>query len=279
MILLTPIIITSLPLFIYVLFSKFKKKWDPRQEIVFESENFIIVNKQPDLKINSNKKSEPTVQTLLKQIYPNLANKRLFHEFYFPHRLDYSTSGILCIPKTKHACKKTSEAFSSRSTKKYYIALVRGLVSQIIVDINIPIGEDIKNPDIQKMCTAIEGNGNCKLPRNAQTIITVLEVGFFNDYFATKVLCRPVTGRRHQIRVHCCHLGHTIVGDYTYSNRKDVYPTRMYLHSLRLVLPTDIEYLDISTKDPFENIQEWKILKVIQNLQSGYINLDNYNTG
>lgn len=82
------------------------------------------------------------------------------------------------------------------------------------------------------MCTTNE-TVFCNKSRVAQTVITILEKGIFNNYPATKILCRPITGRRHQIRVHCSFLGHTIIGDYTYSNRRDVEPSRMYLHALR----------------------------------------------
>ena len=54
-----------------------------------------------------------------------------------------------------------------------------------------------------------------------------------------------------QLRVHCHHLGHTIVGDYTYSSRHDLLPPRMFLHAARLVLDTRLEQLDICTGDPF----------------------------
>jgi len=72
-----------------------------------------------------------------------------------------------------------------------------------------------------------------KHPRSAQSRITVLERGTYRNEPATKVLLRPMTGRRHQLRVHCEYLGHPIIGDYTYSNKKDVDPPRMFLHSYR----------------------------------------------
>lgn len=92
-------------------------------------------------------------------------------------------------------------------------------------------GEDSSESAFHKMCT-IE-NRHCVSQREARTRILVLEKGFFLGYPSTKVLIRPVSGRRHQIRVHCSYLGHTIVGDYTYSGRKDVHPERTYLHAFR----------------------------------------------
>lgn len=67
------------------------------------------------------------------------------------------------------------------------------------------------------------------------------------------------SGRTHQLRVHCDHIGHTIVGDYTYSLRQDTKPLRMMLHSQRLITDMDIETLDIHSSDPFEteSIPEW----------------------
>lgn len=74
---------------------------------------------------------------------------------------------------------------------------------------------------------------NCLIPRHARTIFLVLEEGIYENYPATKILVRPITGRRHQIRLHLNYLGHTIVGDFTYSERRDLEPTRMLLHSHR----------------------------------------------
>jgi len=51
--------------------------------------------------------------------------------------------------------------------------------------------------------------------------------------------------------VHCHALGHTIVGDWTYSSRRDVLPPRMFLHAHRLLLDTWMESLDLNAGDPF----------------------------
>lgn len=73
----------------------------------------------------------------------------------------------------------------------------------------------------------------CKKPRKSYTVLIVLEHGLWKDKPVTKVLLTPGTGRRHQLRVHCHCIGHTILGDYTYSGGKDIEPHRTYLHSLR----------------------------------------------
>eukprot|EP00953_Heterococcus_sp_UTEX-ZZ885_P031643 16587-Heterococcus_DN1.PRE.3 len=87
------------------------------------------------------------------------------------------------------------------------------------------------------MAVGAEGKG-----KKSTTSITVLERGTLalqgHPRYGEPVallLLKPVTGRRHQLRVHCLHLGHPMVGDATYAADKEAY--RMFLHASRLRLP------------------------------------------
>lgn len=75
-----------------------------------------------------------------------------------------------------------------------------------------------------------EGGKACR------TTVDVLETGRFRGQPVTKLLLRPHTGRRHQLRLHTLHMGHPILGDATYAGGRDTQPQRMCLHahSLRL---------------------------------------------
>ncbi|XP_031847920.1 RNA pseudouridylate synthase domain-containing protein 1 isoform X2 [Nomia melanderi] len=220
--------------------------------ILHRSENFLVVSKPYDMYINSNNpKKKNTLQSELKKILPNLANPSLFHEFHFVHRLDYATSGIICIALNKKAARAASNAFETRRVKKFYLALLHGHVNEPYLVIDKPIGIDVREKmGNHKMC--INDNDFCEKPRKSYTILVVLEHGFRNGKPATKVLLCPETGRRHQLRVHCSYIGHTVIGDYTYSERKDVEPYRTFLHSFRLILNNDVENLDIKSIDPFQ---------------------------
>ena len=104
-------------------------------------------------------------------------------------------------------------------------------------------------------------NQGCVYPRHADTKILVLSRGFFDGYPATKVLMKPGTGRRHQLRLHCSEIGHRIVGDYTYSNCRDFKPKRMYLHSYKLDIPNSLEPISVEAGDPFqEDYEEIEVL-------------------
>ena len=89
-----------------------------------------------------------TVEHQLRRLFPALANEKLGHSFHFAHRLDYPTSGVLCIACHKEASVCAQEAFSSRKTGKYYLALVRGHVSQEVIDIKYSIGKKLKHPAV-----------------------------------------------------------------------------------------------------------------------------------
>ncbi|CAK9802510.1 RNA pseudouridylate synthase domain-containing protein 1 [Anthophora quadrimaculata] len=220
-------------------------------DVLYHSENFLVIFKPYDMCINSNNpEKKDTVQFGIKKILPNLANPNLFHEFHFVHRLDYVTSGIMCIALNKKAAHAASNAFESRTVKKFYLALLHGHVDESYVIIDKAIGIDTREKmGNHKMC--ISDSRFCEKPRKSYTVLVVLERGFRNGKPATKVLLCPGTGRRHQLRVHCSYIGHTVIGDYTYSERKDIEPYRTFLHSFRLILNNDIESLDIRSTDPF----------------------------
>ena len=86
-----------------------------------------------------------------------------------------------------------------------------------------------------------------------------------------------VEGRRHQLRVHCKHIGHTILGDYTYSDNRDPNLYRMFLHAYRLILPCQIENIDIKTSDPFtesETDNLWTVAEKIHSIEDAINKID-----
>ena len=139
-----------------------------------------------------------------------------------------------------------------------------------------PIGYDIRE-EFDGVRMATESMPNCSPDtRDAKTHLVVLEKGLCYGYPATKVLLRPITGRRHQLRLHCHILGHTIVGDYTYSNRKDVFPYRMFLHAYRLKIQNKVEPLDITTEDPFlptDHKNHWAPFQQIFTIEDAFYEL------
>lgn len=238
------------------------------------SDHFLVLNKHEDLLFNSDEQTDFRL-SLFDQIqykYPELYCPQLGHGFYVLHRLDFSTSGVVAVPLHKEAAKVSTKQFQARKTKKFYLALVRGHVEANKVDINFAVGDDGR-PEWHKIKMCTSQQDYCLKPRACRTKLLVLERGSYGGSPATKVLLAPITGRRHQLRVHCHELGHTIVGDFTYSNRRDILPHRMFLHALRLVLHTRLENLDVMTEDPFtarDPCNQWTVSETVTGLEEAF---------
>lgn len=125
------------------------------------------------------------------------------------HRLDKDTSGVMVFAKTDDSHMYLSNLFSSRKTKKYYLALVHGKNLPQEGTIDSPIVRDGRNR--KKMTVSSSDKA-----KHAVSHFKVLEQ-FAN---CTLVKVHIETGRTHQIRVHFSSIGHPIVGDPIYGNKK-----------------------------------------------------------
>ncbi|CAG9790586.1 unnamed protein product [Diatraea saccharalis] len=202
-------------------------------EKLYESENFLVVNKPFDMYINSDDENEKNTVTC-HIASPDSHMSSSAYPLHFVQRLDYSTSGVLCIAKTKGAAARAGRLFEKRETRKYYLAVVRGHVNCEVADIEFDVGVDpLTAHSSHKMMAKVSSASECTESRRAHTRMLVLETGLYDGDPVTVVLLKPITGRRHQLRVHCSAIGHTILGDYTYSNRLDNSPHRMFLHATR----------------------------------------------
>lgn len=77
----------------------------------------------------------------MRKQFPEYVQDNLTHDFYFAHRLDFATSGILCIPLNKNACKEVCQVFEEQRARKYYLALLRGHTDFDEEVIDIAIGK------------------------------------------------------------------------------------------------------------------------------------------
>ncbi|XP_051877654.1 RNA pseudouridylate synthase domain-containing protein 1 isoform X3 [Pristis pectinata] len=221
--------------------------------ILYQSTDFLVVNKHWDIRIDSKMWYEKlTVQSQLKHHFPELADPDTYYGFRFCHQLDFSTSGALCIALNKMAAAKAYRCFRDRLVTKIYLALVRGHISLDRMTIKHAIGQNTTKGMTHMMCT--EGMPGCQNPKPCQTELTVLERGFYSGDPVTKVLLQPLTGRTHQLRVHCSSVGHPIVGDFTYSLKTDNNPYRMMLHAYYLQIPVEGELVEVTTPDPFTHM-------------------------
>ena len=140
------------------------------------------------------------------------------------HRLDKDTSGVMVVAKNDKAHINLSEQIQSKAAKRTYLAIVHGRINDDMGIIEGAIGRH--KVDRKKMAITSDG-------KPAITEFRVIER--FKDY--TFVECNLKTGRTHQIRVHMTSIGHPLVGDPKYGNRKNPFDIKgQALHSHVLTL-------------------------------------------
>ncbi|MBV1816617.1 RluA family pseudouridine synthase [Anaerosalibacter bizertensis] len=157
------------------------------------------------------------------------------------HRLDKDTSGLLIISKNDFSHSILVNEIKERRVKRIYYCLVYGNVKVDKGVINAPIGRD---PVDRRRMTVIDKNS-----KEAITHFKVLER--FNRYTLLEVELE--TGRTHQIRVHMAYIGHPVVGDIVYSNKKSIFGLKgQLLHAKRLSFyhPRKGDYLEFESELP-----------------------------
>ncbi len=143
------------------------------------------------------------------------------------HRLDMATSGIMVVALTKAAHRDISKQFELRQTEKHYIAVVDGLVKEDQGSIDKPMIADWPNRPKQKICY--------ETGKKAITEWQVLSRDLKEQ--TTRLKLKPITGRSHQLRLHCFELGHPILGCHLYSaNGSEQKANRLLLHAEQLSL-------------------------------------------
>ncbi|GJQ10487.1 hypothetical protein GpartN1_g2278.t1 [Galdieria partita] len=169
----------------------------------------------------------------------------------FVHRLDYATSGVLIAGLTEQSASYLAKLFRERRVEKFYLALVHGWTPST----RFVMEERIANHPVDGFMMTVD----MVRGKSAKTECIPLSFGIYGDqYLVTKVLLKPFTGRRHQLRVHMKFRGFPIVGDATYGV-DSVYgpddsrtPPRMMLHAWKLKVLRGEEELWIEAPDPLE---------------------------
>ena len=194
-----------------------------REMVIAKGRDWYVLNKPPGLATQGGTK---TVQHL-DRLLDGLANDD-GQRPKLVHRLDKDTSGVLLVARSARAAGHFAKAFSGRTARKVYWALITGVPSAEEGLIDAPLA---KQPGTggEKMHVD-EENG---LP--ARTRYRLIDRA---GNRAAWVELQPLTGRTHQLRAHMAAIGHPIVGDAKYGGAEAFLTggisRKMHLHARRL---------------------------------------------
>lgn len=169
--------------------------------IIYEDDELLIVNKPAGLNIH------PTANSLYRTLTFFLRKNYPLQKLNPCHRLDKETSGLVVVAKTRRMESQIKKAFMQGHVEKTYVAIVSGIVNGSHT-IDLPLGLQ-RDRGIVAIRMIRDPNG-----KEAITKIRPLWKDYDND--RTVVVCRPLTGRQHQIRAHLSLFGHPIIADKLY---------------------------------------------------------------
>jgi len=203
--------------------------------ILFQDDNIIAIDKPSGLAcIVERDREKNNLHSQLSALYP--------HKIYIVHRLDKEASGIVLFAKNADTHRCLCRQFTEHTVRKTYLALLHGSVAGNSGTIDKPI----RQFGSSRVAVDIE--------RGKPSVTEYEVIERFRDY--TLVRAYPVTGRRHQLRVHFYSIGHPIVGDPLYglrdtSNKRRATSKRLVLHAEKISfsLPTG-EQMIIESSSP-----------------------------
>lgn len=210
-------------------------------EIIHEDKDVLVLNKPSGLVVHPGAGNQTHT----------LVNALLFHTRELSsinpqrpgivHRLDKDTSGVMVVAKNNRSHLELAKQFKDHSIERCYIALVSGLVEFDQGIIDVPIKRS--GVDRKKMAVSFAGEA-----RPAETFYKVLKR--FSDFTALELF--PQTGRTHQLRVHLSYLGHPVLGDATYGNKKNFPRLALHAKDLGFAHPTTKKFMKFSSPLPPE---------------------------
>lgn len=177
--------------------------------IVFEDDQLLAICKPSRLLVSPDR-YDPDRPNIMKLLHHELARgaawarERGLTYLANAHRLDFETSGILLLAKSKPTLVSLADQFGSDQVRKKYAAFVSGRPLDLSFEVDARIGPHPTKTGLMRI--------DPKLGKRSKTLFQVREqfIGI------TLLECSPLTGRTHQIRIHAKTAGFPIIGDTLY---------------------------------------------------------------
>jgi 23S rRNA pseudouridine955/2504/2580 synthase len=224
------------------------------KQILFEDERLIVINKPSGMAVHGGSGLSFGLIEAMRALRPDARMLELVH------RLDRDTSGCLVIAKKRSALRNLHEQLRNKTVQKFYHALVKGKWSSKITKVT----ESLKKNDLksgERVVVVDNING-----KESETRFKVLQQ-YEN---ATLIRAFPVTGRTHQIRVHCQIKGHSIACDAKYGNEafdeemKKIGLKRLFLHAASIEFTHPLSNERIKIEAPLDDSLQKALNKLVK---------------
>jgi 23S rRNA pseudouridine1911/1915/1917 synthase len=217
--------------------------------ILFETDDFLVVNKPAGLLVEISEHGFPSVEKWALD-YQQTKKKKPFVGIV--HRLDRPVSGALLLAKKPSILKLLNEQFREKTVEKTYLAIAENEPPKTRGCLTHWLLKDLKNKRAEVSLKKVKGSAECVLHyelRQQNTRGFLIEV-------------HPKTGKFHQIRAQLAAVGCPIIGDERYGARQLYRPDSIALHAHRLKFssPVTNEGLEISAPPPADEL--WQSFEV-----------------
>lgn len=224
-----------------------------RDSVLYEDDSLLVINKPSGLAVHGGSGVSLGLIEALRTTRTDL------HFIELVHRLDRDTSGCVMLAKKRSALKAIQQAIQAKKVVKKYLCLVNGFWPDSVTEIKVPLLKVALKSGERMVRVSDEG-------KKSHTTYKVIE--HFPGY--TLLEASPITGRTHQIRVHCQYQRCPIAGDDKYSPddlnqaAREMGLNRLFLHAseLRLAHPITGEQLVIKAS------LDGQLSSVVQKLKS-----------
>ena len=204
-------------------------------DVIYEDDTLVVINKPAGMVVHPAAGNwSGTILNGLLHRYGEAASG--LPRAGIVHRLDKETSGLMVVARTLEAQTDLVRQLQARTVKRRYLALVWGNMPEEGT-IDAPIGRDPRERTRMAVVTSAAG-------KPARTHFRRVDTAIWQRQPVSAIHCDLETGRTHQIRVHCAHIGHPLLGDPVYGRargKRSVTPlpdgfARQALHAWRLGL-------------------------------------------
>ena len=194
-------------------------------KVVFEDEHIVVVDKPAGVLCVPTKDANPSLSQAVFDKYGSESGRA---DKMVVHRLGMDTSGLVVFARTEAALRGMNTLFRTREVTRTYEALVCGSIGEDEGVINMPLMRDYEFPPFMRvstdehqralagLCVEDVGKKLLERPKDSLTKFAVVGREEMEGNAVTRVSLTSISGRTHQLNVHCAAFGHPIVGDKVY---------------------------------------------------------------